>query len=113
MLQTGLGLNVVTLNGRALDHGVTVGGKTLLDFCVEQAGLIFGAEHLDPAKHGSNWRMEYVFLVPHVRGVVMVREMKTKKRFAKLRGVLHLGGFRRMNQGNIDEQGNGESDAAA
>ena len=81
-------------------------GKTpLLDFCMEQVEQS-SAQHLDPVKHGSNWRMEHAYLVPHVRGVAMVREMKTKKRFAKLR-VLHLGGFRRMNQKEKENVGGG------
>jgi hypothetical protein len=49
---------------------------------------------LDPEKYSIDVRMEHVHLIPHMRGVMMVREMKTKARFAKLRGVLHLGGFR-------------------
>ena len=93
------------------DHAVaSVTGERktpLLDFCMEQVEQVFGAEHLDPVKHGSNWRMEHAYLVPHVRGVAMVREMKTKKRFAKLRGVLHLGGFRRMNQKEKENVGGG------
>jgi len=30
---------------------------------------------------------------------MMVREMKTKARFARLRGVIHIGGFKSVNGG--------------
>mmetsp|Transcript_9782 Transcript_9782/g.24170 ORF Transcript_9782/g.24170 Transcript_9782/m.24170 type:complete len:1140 (-) Transcript_9782:196-3615(-) len=81
------------------ESDASVGSERLLAFCVNQASQIFGAEHLDPEKYSIDLRMEHVHLIPHMRGVMMVREMKTKARFARLRGVMHIGGFKSVNGG--------------
>lgn len=69
----------------------------------KQASQIFGAEHLDPEKYSIDWRKQHVHLIPHMRGVMMVREMKTMMRLAMLRGVVHFGGFRGRERRQIAE----------
>lgn len=33
-------------------------------------------------------------LVPHLKGISMLRELEVRRRFAMIRSVMHIGGFR-------------------